>query len=103
MAYVEPACTEIGAACEVDIRGKAEWEADENLYEAHPRKPFSLPEWGLWGIDDPAFVRRMGQFVRTHRRTELLSYFESAPGSLFDLATKPRSRAAYRAAITTLG
>ena len=54
-------------------------------------------------IDDPAFVRRMGQFVRAHRRTELLSYFESAPGSLFDLATKPRSRAAYRAAITTLG
>jgi hypothetical protein len=86
-----------------DIRGKAEWAANEKLYEAHPRKPFSLPEWGLWGIDDPAFVTRMGEFVRTHRRTELISYFESAPGSIFDLATKPKSRAAYRAAITTLG
>jgi hypothetical protein len=86
-----------------DIRGKAEWKAAEALYRAHPGKPFAFPEWGLWGVDDPAFIRRMGAFVRSHRRTELLAYFESAPGSIFDLASKPRSRAAYRSAITTLG
>lgn len=86
-----------------DIRGKAEWKANERLYKAHPTKPYAFPEWGLWGIDDPAFVRTMGRFVRTHKRVELLAYFNSKPGSIFDLATKPRSRAAYRAVITPLG
>lgn len=86
-----------------DIRGKAEWAAADALYKAHPHRPFSFPEWGLWGIDDPAFVRKMGAFVRTHRRTELLAYYESVPGSVFDLATKPASRAAYRKYVTSLG
>ncbi len=83
-----------------DQRGKAEWDANEALYNAHPNKPYSFPEWGLWGIDDPAFIRTMGTFVRTHSRTEMLAYFESKPGSIFDLATKPKSRAAYREVIT---
>ena len=85
-----------------DQRGKAEWDANEALYKAHPGKPYSFPEWGLWGIDDPVFIRTMGTFVRTHKRTEMLAYFESAPGSIFDLETKPKSRAAYREVITTL-
>jgi hypothetical protein len=86
-----------------DIRGKAEWAANESLYRAHLGKKYALPEWGLWGIDDPAFVRKMGAFARTHPRLELLSYYESAPGSLFDLASKPKSLAAYRSVITSLG
>jgi hypothetical protein len=86
-----------------DIRGKAEWDAANALYKAHPRKPFSFPEWGLWGVDDPVFVKTMGTFVRTHKRTEMLAYFDAVPGSVFDLATKPASRAAYRQYITTLG
>jgi hypothetical protein len=86
-----------------DIRGKAEWAAADALYRAHPSKPFGFPEWGLWGLDDPAFVRRMAQFVRAHQRTELLSYFNSKPGSIFDLGSKPKSLAAYRAAILPLG
>ncbi len=86
-----------------DIRGKAEWEANERLYRAHPAKPYSFPEWGLWGLDDPDFIRTMAKFIRTHKRTELAAYFESSPGSIFDLASKPRSRAAYRALITPLG
>lgn len=86
-----------------DIRGKAEWPANEALYKAHPGKPYSFPEWGLWGIDDPVFVRAMGAFVRSHSRVEMLSYFESVPGSVFDLASKPQSRAAYRSSIMTLG
>ena len=45
----------------------------------------------------------MGEFVRTYRRTEMLAYFESVPGSIFDLATKPASKAAYRQYITPLG
>jgi hypothetical protein len=33
---------------------------------------------------------------------EFVSYFSGRPGSVWDLATKPASRAAYRASITTL-
>src|SRR5262249_1529076 len=54
-----------------DIRGKAEWAAAEALYRAHPSKPYGFPEWGLWGLDDPKFVRTMAQFVKTHKRVEL--------------------------------
>jgi hypothetical protein len=86
-----------------DIRGKAEWEANERLYEAHPSKPYAIGEWGLWGLDDPSFITRMAAFVRTHHRLELLSWFAGKPGSIFDLATKPRSREAYRELIAPLG
>jgi hypothetical protein len=86
-----------------DIGGKAEWGAAHRLYRAHPTKPFSFPEWGLWGIDDPAFVKRMAHFVKTHPRTRVLSYFNGKPGSIFDIASKPRSLAAYKRYIVPLG
>lgn len=86
-----------------DIRGRAEWPAADALYRAHPRKPFAFPEWGLWGIDDPSFVRTMSTFVRRHRRVTVISYYEGQTGSVFDLAKKPRSRAAYRKLIAPLG
>ena len=31
-------------------------------------------------------MKTMGTFVRSHKRTEMLAYFESVPGSVFDLA-----------------
>ena len=86
-----------------DIGGKAEWKAAAALYRAHPAKPFAFPEWGLWGVDDPGFVRQMAAFVKGHPRTQLIAYFGGSPGSVFDLATKPRSLAAYRRWITPLG
>lgn len=86
-----------------DIRGKAEWPAADALYRAHPSKPFAFPEWGLWGLDDPGFVQAMAEFVRSHPRTVLISYYSGKPGSVFDLASKPRARAAYRRLIVPLG
>jgi hypothetical protein len=87
-----------------DIRGHgATWAAAEAIYKAHPGKAFAFPEWGLWGFDDPAFVRAMATWVRTHRRTEFIAYFAGTPGSVFDLATKPASRTLYRTLITPLG
>ena len=81
---------------------KAEWKAAEALYRAHPTKPYAFPEWGLWAVDRPGFVARMARFVRTHPRVELIAYFDSKPGSTWDLASKPRSRAAYRSLIARL-
>lgn len=86
-----------------NIRFKAEWASNERLYKAHPSKPYGFPEWGNWGIDDPSFIQRMAQFVRTHRRVELLAWFDSKPGSIWDLGSKPKSRAAYRRFIVPLG
>jgi len=97
-AYVDVVANDI-----YDQGFKAAWDANEKLYSAHRNKPYAIAEWGLWGIDDPAYVERMAAFVRSHGRIEFLSYFSSKPGSLWDLATKPRSRAAYRHAITPLG
>jgi hypothetical protein len=82
---------------------EAQWAANERLYRAHPSKPYAFPEWGLWGIDDPPFIAHMARFVKTHRRVELLSWFESRAGSIFDLGSKARSRAAYRRLIVPLG
>ena len=82
---------------------KSEWAANQRLYDAHPNKPYSFPEWGLWAIDDPKFIETMAEFVRTHRRVELVAYFDSVPGSTWDLASKPKSKAAYRKLITPLG
>jgi hypothetical protein len=86
-----------------DIGGSPQWAAAEALYKAHPNKPFSFPEWGLWGIDQPSFVDQMASFVRTHPRVELISYYSGKPGSIFDLASKPASRAEYRRVIAPLG
>jgi hypothetical protein len=87
-----------------DIRGHgATWAAAEALYKAHPSKPYAFPEWGLWGFDDPKFVRDMATWVRSHKRVEFLAYFSGRPGSVWDLASKPQSRAAYRSLITPLG
>ena len=73
----------------------------EALYRAHPRKPFAIPEWGLEDVDDPDFVRRVAGFVGTHRRTEVVVYYNR--GAPYDLGSKPRSRAAYRRHILPLG
>jgi hypothetical protein len=45
----------------------------------------------------------MATFVRQHRRVEFISYFSGHAGSVWDLASKPASRAAYRSLITPLG
>ncbi len=83
--------------------GRVMWDANEALYRAYPRKPYAIGEWGLIGIDDQATVRRMARFARTHSRVRLLVFYNGSRGSTFDLATKPRSLAAYKRYIVPLG
>jgi hypothetical protein len=86
-----------------DIRYRPDWADAEKLYSAHPSKRFAFPEWAPWGIDDPGFVEHMATFVKTHSRVVLISYFAGQhPGSVWDLATKSKSRAAYRKLIVPL-
>jgi hypothetical protein len=86
-----------------NIRGKAEWAANDALYAAHPGKPYAIAEWANWGIDDPSFVTQMAEFAHAHPRLELLAYYNGKAGSLWDLARQPRTRAAYRTLIDPLG
>jgi hypothetical protein len=97
-AYVDVVANDL-----YDIRGHgATWTAAEALYKAHPSKPYAIAEWGIWGFDDPQFVRRMAAFVKRHGRVEFIAYYSGRPGSVFDLASKPGSLAAYRSLITPL-
>jgi hypothetical protein len=83
----------------------APWQATEDLYKASivHGKPFSIPEFGLIGVDDPAFVTHACTFLRTHRRIEEASFSTGRPGGPLDISAKPRSKAAYQACIPRLG
>jgi PKD repeat protein len=100
-AYVD---VEGGDIYDESLRDNAPWPDLEALYKlalSH-RKTFSIPEWGLIGIDDAAFVDHMCSFLRDHRATEMQAFTEGVPGSRYDLASKPSSRAAYRRCVTPL-
>ena len=82
--------------------GIASHDANEALYRAHPSKPYALPEWGLT-VDDPGFVKRICQFLKTRPRARLAAYYDARPGSPYDLGSKPAARAEYRRCITPIG
>jgi hypothetical protein len=65
-------------------------------------RPFSIPEFGLTDFDSPAAVRHLCSFLKDRPRTEVALYFNSKPGSRYDLGSKPLGRAAYRACVTPL-
>ena len=75
-----------------DIRGKAEWDAAGALYKAHPGSRSRSRSGGCGGSTTPCFVKTMGTFVRSHRRTEMIAYFDSVPGSV--VGPRRRSRPA---------
>jgi hypothetical protein len=85
-----------------DQGGRYEYDAMVDLYRAHPNKPFGIGEFGLWGLDDPAFIRNIARFIKYHPRTELAVYNRAEAGSVFDLGSKSRSRSAYRQYLTPL-
>ena len=61
--------------------------------------PFAFAEWGVWGRDDPAFVRQFFSFVKTHPRVRMAVYYQSALLKReFRLSAHPGSRAVLRQA-----
>jgi hypothetical protein len=100
-AYVDVDGADIYDEALTDDAPWAELEALYRLALSH-HKPFSLPEWGLIGVDDPAFIKHVCKFLSTHRATEMQAYFEGHPGSVLDLASKPKSKAMYRQCLTPL-
>ncbi|MCZ4496041.1 MAG: Beta-mannanase-like [Thermoleophilia bacterium] len=78
-------------------RGKAAWAAHDALYKKYaPTHPFMVAEYAPWGYDDPAFVKRMFQWVAARPRTVALMYFNGTGKNTFFLSKKPRSLAMYK-------
>lgn len=62
-------------------------------------KPFVFAEWGVWGRDDPGFVRQFFGFVKSHPRVRMAVYYQSALlKPEFRLSAHPSSRAVLRQA-----
>ncbi|MGH2971607.1 MAG: hypothetical protein ACRDLE_05670 [Gaiellaceae bacterium] len=82
----------------------APWNALEDIYKASVvhGKPFAIPEWGLFGLDDDKFVQHMCSFLTSHT-VEEAGFYESKVGTIFDLDPKPKSKKVYRDCITPLG
>jgi hypothetical protein len=69
-------------------------------YRAWKRKPFAFAEWGVWGTDEPGFVRQFFGFLKAHRRVRMAVYYQSAAlKPEFALANHPATRAALRRAV----
>ena len=67
------------------------------FYRAYRRKPFVVGEYGLWGEDDPAFVKRLFGWARRHERARLLVYYQAQTEvSPFKIWNHPRSKRVMR-------
>jgi len=80
--------------------GEPSWHGMDTLYAYG--KPFLVAEWALEAEDDPAWARRMFDWVARHPRTIGLVYFNkgwSGGDSVYELSRKPRSLAVYKSAI----
>ncbi|HSJ18488.1 MAG TPA: hypothetical protein VK920_10380 [Solirubrobacterales bacterium] len=63
------------------------------FYRAYRGKPFVVGEYGLWGEDNPSWVKRMFRWARNHRRARLLVYYTTvADSDPFKIWDHPRSR-----------
>jgi hypothetical protein len=73
-----------------------------NSFYSYPlwrSKPFVFAEWGVWGRDDPGFVRQFFGFVKSHPRVRMAVYYQSALlKPEFRLSAHPSSRAVLRQA-----
>jgi hypothetical protein len=73
------------------------WAGLNRLYSQFRGKPFVFGEWAMWGADNPAFVRRLFSWSRSHARTRMLIYNQGyVAGGLFRLNRYPRSAAVLR-------
>jgi hypothetical protein len=66
-------------------------------YRLWRNKPFAFGEYGVWGAESPHFLKLFFRFVRTHRRVQLISYYQSAMlKPAFRLSSHPASRSVLR-------
>jgi hypothetical protein len=70
----------------------------ERFYREFRGKPFVFAEWAVWGRDDPAFVRKLFAWARSHGRVRMMLYNQGVrEDGPFRLYRYPRARAALAA------
>jgi hypothetical protein len=63
-------------------------------------RPFAITEFGVWGADDPGFVRHLLRWVRAHPQTRMLVYYQDfGRPNPFRIQAHPRSEAVLRRAL----
>jgi hypothetical protein len=66
------------------------------------RKPLAITEFGLWGADDPGFLRHLLRWARTHRKTRMLVYYQDfGPVNPFRIQSFPAGRAVLKHALNS--
>lgn len=66
----------------------------------YARRPFVFGEWGMWGRDDPAFMRSFFDWVAAHRRVRMLAYYQgNQTTSPFRLYRYPKAARVMREAL----
>jgi hypothetical protein len=71
------------------------WRTLKRFYRIRKlrRKPLALTEWGVSAGDDPKFVKKVFSFVRSHKRTKMLIYYQDfGPSNAYRIQNYPRSR-----------
>jgi hypothetical protein len=77
-----------------------DWKALTGLYNRFANKPFSLPEFGVSSGDDPAYMTKLMAWVRRHKRTKMLIYYQDfGSASAYRIQNYPASLAALSDAI----
>jgi hypothetical protein len=71
------------------------WKTLNRFYRIRKfrRKPFALTEWGVSAGDDAKFVKKSFAWVRRHKRTKMIVYYQDFGSSnAYRLQNYPRSR-----------
>jgi len=72
------------------------WKTLTRFYKTKKfrRKPFALTEWGVSAGDDPKFVKRTFAWIRRHKRTKMLIYYQDfGTSNTYRIQNYPKSQA----------
>jgi hypothetical protein len=70
------------------------WEDLNRFYEAPQwkNKPVAITEWAMSEEDDPKFVKQLISWVVTHKRVQMLTYYQGfGAGNTYELGLYPRT------------
>jgi Glycosyl hydrolase family 26 len=78
-----------------------DWKALTGLYNRFAPKPFAIPEFGIsTAADDPGYMSRLMGWVRGHKRTKMLVYYQDfGSASTYRIQNYPASLTALSEAI----
>ena len=63
-------------------------------------QPIAITEWGLQEEDEPRFVKQLISWVMTHKRVQMLTYYQGfGAGNPYEFSLYPRTAATFRTKI----